>query len=276
MGRRIYLCADDYGIAPGVNAAIRDLVLRGRLNAASVMVAAPSFHRSDAAALEFLNVEHRRVAIGLHLTLTAPFAPLSSGFRPVKDGAFMPLPAMLRRGLLRLLDARALAAEIDAQVAAFGKAFGRPPDFFDGHHHVHLLPQAREALLAAMRRFAPEAWVRQCGGLKPPRAQWRDRKALLLSLLSRGMQRRARACGVRANPTFAGAYAYDGKADFAALMPDFLAGQEDGGVVMCHPGFVDDELKRLDSLTFLRAKEHAYLAGEEFPRRLAEAGLTLA
>ena len=50
-GARIWLCADDYGISPAVNAAIRDLVVRGRINATSVMVAAPSFHRSEAVSL---------------------------------------------------------------------------------------------------------------------------------------------------------------------------------------------------------------------------------
>jgi len=40
--RRIWLCADDYGIAEGVNRAIRDLIGRGRLNATSVMVVGPS------------------------------------------------------------------------------------------------------------------------------------------------------------------------------------------------------------------------------------------
>ena len=46
---QIWLCADDYGISPSVNHAIRDLVGRGRINATSVMVVAPSFHRSEAA-----------------------------------------------------------------------------------------------------------------------------------------------------------------------------------------------------------------------------------
>ena len=41
--RRIILCADDYGISPAVSAAIRDLIARGRINATSVMVAAPKF-----------------------------------------------------------------------------------------------------------------------------------------------------------------------------------------------------------------------------------------
>ena len=82
MMRRIWLCADDYGISPGVNTAIRDLVMRGRLNATSVMVVAPSFSRAEADSLATLNADTQRVAIGLHLTLTAPFKPLSAGYAP--------------------------------------------------------------------------------------------------------------------------------------------------------------------------------------------------
>src|SRR5579872_3130441 len=78
--RRIWLCADDYGISAAVNAAIRDLLARQRLNATSVMVIAPSFHRSEAQALAQLNRGAARVAIGLHLTLTAPFRPLSDRY----------------------------------------------------------------------------------------------------------------------------------------------------------------------------------------------------
>ena len=44
---------------------------------------------------------------------------------------------------------------------------------------------------------------------------------------------------------------------------------------MCHPGFVDDTLKRLDPLTDLREREHAYFAGEMFPQILAQHGVTL-
>ena len=55
--RRLWLCADDYGIAPGVNAAIRDLIERGRLNATSVMVVAPSFARQSATCDRMIWVE---------------------------------------------------------------------------------------------------------------------------------------------------------------------------------------------------------------------------
>jgi len=47
-------------------------------------------------------------------------------------------------------------------------------------------------------------------------------------------------------------------------------------VVMCHPGFVDAELQRLDPLTTLREKEYAYFAGDAFPAALASHGVALA
>ena len=49
--RRIWLCADDYGLSPGVNRAIRDLIERGRLNATSVMVVGPAIGRDEIEAL---------------------------------------------------------------------------------------------------------------------------------------------------------------------------------------------------------------------------------
>src|SRR5262249_4048245 len=66
--RHIWLCADDYGMSPAVNVAIRDLVVRGRINATSVMVIAPNFNRFEAVSLNILNASETRVAIGLHVT----------------------------------------------------------------------------------------------------------------------------------------------------------------------------------------------------------------
>jgi predicted glycoside hydrolase/deacetylase ChbG (UPF0249 family) len=60
------------------------------------------------------------------------------------------------------------------------------------------------------------------------------------------------------------------------LFAGFLDGLPDGGVVMCHPGFVDTELRRLDPLTTLREKEYAFLAGDSFSALLAARGVALA
>ena len=273
---RIWLCADDYGIAPGVNTAIRDLIMRGRLNATSVMVVAPGFTRAEARSLAILNSGTRRAAIGLHLTFTAPFRPLTSGFSPLRDNGFPLLRNLFNAGLLRQIKPAALAAEIDAQLAAYTAAFGKPPDFIDGHQHAHLAPQVRDEVLAAAKRSAPDAWVRQCGSVQPAIKRLSDPKGLILDAFSRAMRTRAQSSGVPTNPAFAGTYSFRPGADFASKFPRFLDGLPDGGLVMCHPGHVDTELIRLDPLTDLREREYAYLAGDTFPVLLAARGLALA
>lgn len=272
--RRIWLCADDYGIAPGVNAAIRDLIVRGRINATSAMVVAPSLTRSEARSLGMLNAGTRRAAIGLHVTLTAPFRPLSKGFAPLDRDAFPQLSDLMRAALLRRLDPAAMAAEIRAQLAAFAAAFGDAPDFIDGHRHVHLLPQVRDGVIAAAKEAG--IWVRQCAGTAPWLERLSDPKGLVVEWLSRGLKGRADAAGVTVNAGFAGTYTYREDADFAALFPRFLAATPDAGLIMCHPGRVDAELARLDPLTTLREREYDYLLGEAFPRDLAAHGVALA
>src|SRR5262249_19449318 len=184
--RRIWLCADDYGAAPGVSAAIRELISRRRINATSIMVAAPSFDDNEAAALAKLNSGEKRAALGLHVTLTGPLRPLSANFAPVRQGRFLPLNAMLRLATARRLQPKPLTDEIAAQLKKFIDVFGQPPDFLDGHQHIHLFPQVRDAFLKVVAERVPEAWVRQCGR---PRGGRRlvDHKALLLAIVSIGL-----------------------------------------------------------------------------------------
>jgi len=273
--RQIWLCADDYGISLGVNSGIRELIARQRLNATSVMVAAPHLGDGEAAALDLLNAGEQRAAIGLHVTLTGPFKPMSEGFLPVRDGSFPPLAEMMRAAIARRLQPEPLAIEIATQLRAFLDAFGHLPDFVDGHQHVHLFPQVRDAFLKVVAETAPNAWVRQCGRTNSLR-RLHDRKALVLDILSMAFRRGAERQGLATNPAFAGAYAFTPKANFAKIFPRFLTGLPDGGLIMCHPGFVDAELERLDSLTVLREHEFAYFNSDAFPQLLAKHGVALA
>jgi predicted glycoside hydrolase/deacetylase ChbG (UPF0249 family) len=273
--RRIWLCADDYGLADGVNRAIRDLISRGRLNATSVMVVGAAIGRDEVAELQAVAAASPRCAIGLHATLTAPFRPLSMYFRPLHGGLFLPFPAMLRSGLLRRLDPDLIEDELLAQLAAFKELFGRAPDFVDGHQHVQLFPQVRDGFLAAVKAAAPGAWVRQGGRNAPLAKRLGAPKALVLDVLSAQFRRRATAAGIPFNPAFAGAYDFTKSPDFGELMRQFITDMPDGGLVMCHPGFVDDTLRSLDPLTTQREAEHAYLAGDQFPPLLAANKVTL-
>jgi len=269
--RRITLCADDYGISPGVDRGIRELISRGRLNATTAMVVAPSFSKEAAKALLDLG----RASIGLHVTLTAPFKPLTD-FASLHGGRFLTLTNVLAMALARRLDQAAIHREISAQIQAFADAFGQRPDFVDGHQHVHIFPQVRDAFLRAVIEHAPNAWVRQCRRIAGQPRKLHDRKGLLLDILSVGLRRKAQRLGLRFNPAFAGTYSFAPDADFPGLFPSFLDGLPDGGLVMCHPGFVDAELERLDPLTVSREREFAYFNGDEFQSLLAEKKVALA
>ena len=273
--RRIWLCADDYGLSDGVNRAIRELVGGGRLNATSVMVVGPAIGRDAVAALQEVAAKSPRCAIGLHATLTAPFRPLTMHFRPTDGGMFPAFPKLLRAGLLRRLDPEMIHAELLVQLEAFRDLFGRAPDFVDGHQHAQLFPQARDAFLRAVKQAAPKAWVRQGGRVQPLAQRLGAPKALVLDVLSSQFRKRAARAGIAFNPAFAGAYDFSGQPDFGALMRGFIEGLPEGGLVMCHPGFVDETLISLDPLTTQREAEHAFLAGEQFPPLLAANNVTL-
>ena len=273
--RRIWLCADDYGISPGVNRAIRDLIGRGRLNAASVMVVGPAIGRDEVSALQTLATDSPRCAIGLHVTLTAPFRPLTMHFQPLDGVMFPSFPKLLRAGLARRLDPEIIHAELRVQLAAFNELFGRTPDFVDGHQHAQLFPQVRDAFLTAVKAAAPNAWVRQCGRRQPLAQRIGSPKALVLDTLSAQFRRRAARADIAFNPGFAGAYDFSRQPDFGTLMQQFLDGLPEGGVVMCHPGLVDEILASLDPLTDQREREYAFLGGEHFPPLLAANKVTL-
>lgn len=274
--RRISLCADDYGLSPGVNRAIRDLIAKRRLSATSVMVVAPAFTRTEIDELKAAASAASGFAIGLHVTLTAPFHPLTTHFRPTRDGEFLKLGRLLQMAVVRRLDPEIMRAEIEAQIAAFADMFGKTPDYVDGHQHAQLFPGVREAFVAAVKAKAPGAWVRQCGrgGVRPGR--FRDAKALMLDVLSKGFRETATRAGLTFNPAFAGAYHFTKKADFAKLFERFLLRLPDGGLIMCHPAFVDPTLVALDPLTHQRKNEYDWLMSDNFPKLLAAHNVTLA
>lgn len=275
MNRRIWLCADDYGISPGVNRAIRDLIENGRLNATSAMVVGPAIDRDEVNALKEVAKANPRCAIGLHVTLTAPFRPLTMHFRPVEGGLFLPHTTLLRRGLMGRLDRELVHIEVMEQLAAFADLFGRAPDFVDGHQHAQLFPGVRAAFVEAVKQAAPDAWIRQCGRGRPWAQRLDSPKAFVLDILSTQFRKRAARARLAFNPAFAGAYDFAQQPDFGVLMQQFVQDIPEGSVVMCHPGFVDDVLTGLDPLTAQREREYEFLKGERFLPLLAANEITL-
>lgn len=271
--RRLVICADDYGLSPGVGTAIRQLIERGRLSATSCMTTTPHWP-AEAPALAPLR---HRADVGLHLTLT-DHAPLGSMPRLAPQGRLPPLGHLLRLSLLRQLDKTEIAAELERQIDAFEVATGSLPDFLDGHHHVHQLPIVRDAVaeLYEQRLRAYGAYVRYCDeplrrigriGVAPVRAA-------VISLLGRGWARLGRSRGIPGNRGFRGVRGFD-EPRFGALFPRFLADLPDGALMMCHPGIVDAALTAVEHVTQAREDEYRYLSGDACGEALAAAGVTV-
>ncbi|MBP2307176.1 ChbG/HpnK family deacetylase [Azospirillum melinis] len=271
----LLLCADDYGLAPGVNAAIRDLIAQGRLTATSVMSLCPHW-RSGADALRALK---DKADVGLHFTLTdqPPLGPMPT---LAPDGRLPPLGRLMGwayRGRLNRPAARAeIRDELSRQIAAFADAWGGPPDYIDGHQHIHQLPVVRDAVAEALASL-PGAYVRLCG--EPVAAVLRRGvavpKTLLIGGLGGGLRRTVRDCGIPANDRFAGVYDFAGSRPFAELMSRFLDGIGGRTLVMVHPGLPDEELRRVDTLVEPRRAEYDYLRGPEFAALLEKRNIRL-
>src|SRR5689334_20837310 len=110
--RRIVLCADDYGLAPGVSRGIRDLLTAGRLSATSCMVVYPDFAEDGPLLHPFFD----QADIGLHFTLTSE----------------RPLRQVLLSGWLRRLNTRDIRDALAGQLATFASVLGRSPAYIDG------------------------------------------------------------------------------------------------------------------------------------------------
>ena len=271
--RRLVLCADDYGMTPGVSRGIVELIARGRLSATSCMSVSPFWPEHAAWLAPFAG----KVDVGLHLTLTH-FAPLGPMPHTAPKGRLPELPRIVRRALLRSLDRHEVAVEFERQVDAFEQAFGHMPAFLDGHQHVHQLPVVRDVTLSLLsRRLRGQGYVRLCA--EPLSAMLVRRgdlgRAFIVSLLGRGFTRRVRQMRLPANDSFRGVYNLSNRVPFADRFRRFLHGKGRRPLIMCHPGHVDAELRDTDSLTDQREIEWQYFNGDDFLRDLDRAGFEL-
>jgi chitin disaccharide deacetylase len=273
QSRPIVLCADDYAIAPGVSRAILELIDAGRISATSCLTISPLWREHAA----WLRQRDGHADIGLHLALT-DFAPLGAMPRLARAGRLPPLSHLLALALTRRLSADEIAGEIDRQIDRFTFEFGRPPDFIDGHQHVHQLPIVRDVVAGRLKRLPPEAYVRVCD--EPAAAIMRRRiapvRALVVSQLAKGLRRRVRKLGIPANGRFAGVRDFDEKQPYRELFGRFIDDPRGPLLVMCHPGVPDEDLAAIDPVTSPREDEYRYLASDAFPADLARANVTVA
>jgi predicted glycoside hydrolase/deacetylase ChbG (UPF0249 family) len=258
----------------GVSRGIVKLARMGRLSATSVMANRPWWPRL-APHLKELNGQ---VGVGLHLTLTLG-EPLGAMPRLAPGGMFPTFRDLLRPAALGNLPLHEISAEIDRQLAAFEAAFARPPDFVDGHQHVHVLPGIRRVLLRVLqgRGLRGRVWVRDPGDRTIAIRERRVAvaKALAVKGFAAGFAQAARKAGFATNHGFSGFSPFDPGRDAGQDFRRFFTRLGPAPVVMCHPGHVDAELRTLDPVVETRQREYDYLSSPEFAAFLEAQSITL-
>jgi hypothetical protein len=269
------LCADDYGRSPGIGEAVRALAAAGRLSAVSCMTTTPHWPEEGAR----LQPLAGRVDVGLHVNLTdgRPLGPMP---RLAAGGRLPALEALTRRLLLGLIDVGEIAAECRRQRDRFSAVIGRPPDFVDGHQHVHQLPLIRRAVLDVLAQQPPQhrPWLRVASQTVAEIARHPAAtagKALAISLLGAGFRREAARRGFAANRRFRGIRRFRDEPPFSRLFAGFLDGIEPGTLVMCHPGSGAAAEDDPGHPAALRADEFDFLGSEALPRLLQERRLAI-
>ena len=265
-GRLLALCADDFGLAPGISAGIARLAQAQRLSAVSCIT--NSKHWEACAPL--LATLPTSVDTGLHINLTEgrPLSPRLAKLWPKLPS----LPWLIVRAHLGLLPRAELRSEVHAQLAAFRAATGRAPKYVDGHQHVHHLPVLRGIILDMVEHVQPLPALRNTGRVLGPGSG--SKRWLIENTGGRALARELAQRVLLHNPALLGAYDFVDP-DYRALMQGWLAGlPREGGLLFCHPG-ESAAGDPPDVIGAARVRELAYLGSDAFAQDLSAAKVTL-
>lgn len=263
--RVISVCVDDFGQHEGINQAALDLADRRRVSAVSCLVDGPAWPAGAAA----LRAHAASVEVGLHLNFTEDFG----------QGGCRTLPGLIACAYGRRLDHTVIRTAIQRQFDRFEQAMGRPPDFVDGHQHVHQLPVIRDQLIAVMdQRHGPvRPWLRSTlpAACSPsiPLSPAHFKPWLIGRLGAQSLRMLARRRGYPQNSHLVGVYGFGlSETDYLLRMKAWLARAGDGDLLMCHPSL---PWPARDPLQEARNREYRVLSGERFSALLESARLEI-
>lgn len=248
------LTADDFGISPAVDLAILQLIEKGKISSTSCMVTASNPElRNDLASLKEFR---QKIDIGLHLVLTDAFS----------------LKTLIAQAYLHRLSPTDIENKIRRQIEIFVDYFGQLPDFIDGHQHVQQLPVVRDALISAVKSFGSIKYIRVAD--LPNQWLWNSAQSFLfdvtlgnIALLIPGRQSAIVFAkhGIKHNRYLLGYYRHNPAIQFKKVFENYLAlkpGADD--IFFCHPGYIDEHLKNVDTLVESRKDNLNFLMSAEF------------
>jgi len=258
---KLIINADDFGLTRGVNRAVIECYQRGALTSATLMVNGEAAVDAALAA-----ADNTGLGVGLHLNLTsgAPMRP--PGEVPSLLGADGRFPG-LRQALWRLTIGKARTRELEDEIVAQIDRMvelGVRPTHIDSHHHLHAHPRLRSLL----SRVCPRHGIHRMRGYHMPVRSTKSLGVVLAARLPAGAP-------LKSPDRFMGIEEMGG-GELAAPLRRELA--RTGGTLelMCHPGYVDEDLARATSYSAPRQLELERLLSPEVAAAIEESGVLTA
>jgi predicted glycoside hydrolase/deacetylase ChbG (UPF0249 family) len=259
MTKKIILCADDFGQEAHISEAIFLLAHNHRLSAISCMTTGENWRQLG----PNLKSLHDQLDIGLHFNLTQ-----GSGEK------FHPLGYWLSRSIVRQIDKSSIERQLNDQLDFFMDIIGHPPDFIDGHQHVHTFPVIRDVLVKVIQeRFPkPGPYVRAITPMLE--SQESKLKSLVTRMISFRFSAALEAAGIKHNPQFGGMYSLDERTPYRQCMIQWLQNAKTCTLLMCHPGLEPKNVTD-DPHPKARVQEYQYLSSEAFLEDCLQTGVKI-
>ena len=274
MSKRVIINADDFGISQGVNRGIAETHLNGILTSASLMVNMP--HTQDA-----VQIIKRlpNLKIGLHISLTGgkpvsnrediPHLVDKNGFFP-KRGINL-VWKVLYNGDKMLKE---IAKEIRAQIKLM-KAFGLNINHLDSHDHIHVFPSILDIVIQLAREYSiPRIRYPNQKFIYIFKNPSRLLKSYLLSVLTCCSKNKLNKNGVFTCDCFWG-LVESGNLNEATLMAILKALPEGLNEIVCHPGYVDNELLKIFPVVYNWEEELKALTSSKVKSLIKDYGIEL-
>jgi predicted glycoside hydrolase/deacetylase ChbG (UPF0249 family) len=287
--RKLIVNADDLGLTAGVNRAIVESHSGGIVSAATLMANGAAFADAVTAARSAPNL-----SVGCHVVLVdgTPVSPPDAvdtllAIRSAEpDKFYSSLSAFAARAMLGGFDPDQLVAEITAQIRKI-QSTGLEVTHLDTHKHAHIFPEILAALLRAARICGVRAIRNPFVPLQAMPARlfkgkpdlWkRYGQVRMLHTFSGPFHPRIKCAGLLTPDGVIGvietgsAAGPDGSSGFGSLLRQTLANLPEGTwELVCHPGYIDADLRRAGTrLLDSREEERRLLTSPELRRFLEE------
>ena len=255
----IIVCADDFGVSSDVNDAIIRLLEHERISAVSCLVHGKAWAQGAVLLKNFRGM----VDIGLHLFYEE-----------------MPFNEILTLAYTKRLSRKTILKKFKFQLDSFMESTGMPPDYIDGHQHIHQLPVFRAALMDLIDSAGfDKIYIRNSASSLDDILKRRISifKNIFIALPGFSLKKDLSNKKIPTNNDFLGIYNFNTTDDPGEIFEKLLRTvKKTNSIFVCHPG-CGHKLPNGKSNFFdkKRAEELKYFESDQYKDTLERRGLYL-